>query len=164
MLTQTTDRDMTGLFLNQSYSIGVASYGGEWWLWPLNFVQILCFGFSLFNPQGFQNSRSYGETGRRPQSKRVSTYTISSLKKNFFGPLLHLWGLKFPDQGSHPCRLKWKGGMITTGSPGKSPSSVNISFLITALQNSYQLFGSFTVFLYNSRAFLVVATNSGNHI
>ena len=29
-------------------------------------------------------------------------------------------GSQFPDQGSNPCPLQWKGGVLTTGPPGKS--------------------------------------------
>ena len=42
------------------------------------------------------------------RAKEISTSTISSLKKEFLGATVQLWDLKFPDQGSHPCRLKWK--------------------------------------------------------
>ena len=30
-----------------------------------------------------------------------------------------MWDLKFPDQGSNPCPLHWKYGVLTTGLLGK---------------------------------------------
>ena len=40
----------------------------------------------------------------------------------FFAALLGMWN--FPDQGPNPCPLQWKCGVLTTGPPGKSYTSV----------------------------------------
>ena len=38
-----------------------------------------------------------------------------------FGQATRLAGSYFPDQGSNPCPLQWKRGVLTAGPPGKSP-------------------------------------------
>lgn len=38
----------------------------------------------------------------------------------FLAVLCDVWGLKFPDQGSNTCSLKWKHGPFTTGPAGKA--------------------------------------------
>ena len=40
----------------------------------------------------------------------------------FFGRIALHVGPYFPDQGSNPCALQWKHGVLTTGPPGKSQS------------------------------------------
>ena len=37
----------------------------------------------------------------------------------FFGHIMHV-GSYFPNQGCNPHPLDWKGGVLTTGPPGKS--------------------------------------------
>ena len=50
--------------------------------------------------------------------------TLSKIHKAFYRPsffffLCHLES-QFPDQGSNPCFLQWKRGILTTGPPGNS--------------------------------------------
>ena len=58
--------------------------------------------------------------GRKKKQTPKSFKKINLLKKiNLF--LTTTCGMQnFPDQGSNPCPLHWKGGILTTGPPAKS--------------------------------------------
>ena len=47
-------------------------------------------------------------------------------KSFFFGCAAQLAGSQFPHQGSNPCPLQWKHGVLTTGPPGNSPFLGNL--------------------------------------
>ena len=53
---------------------------------------------------------------------------ISFLPFFFFRRAARLVGSQFPDQGSNPCPLQWKHGVLTTGPPG---NSLHISFFFS---------------------------------
>ena len=45
-------------------------------------------------------------------------WKVSTIFFSFLATPLGMWN--FPDQGSNPCPLQWKHGVLTTGPPGKS--------------------------------------------
>ena len=45
----------------------------------------------------------------------------------FFLSILWLAGSSFPDQGSNPCPLQWKLGVLTVGPPGDSQRWATLS-------------------------------------
>ena len=55
----------------------------------------------------------------------TQTLSFSVMRDNklpffFFGCTAQHVGSQFPDQGSNPCPLQWKCGVLTTGLPGNS--------------------------------------------
>ena len=48
---------------------------------------------------------------------------------SFLGRAAQCAGSYFPDQGSNPCSLQWKCGVLTTGLPGKSPQNFKLKTL-----------------------------------
>ena len=52
-----------------------------------------------------------------PQFPRRLWISVSLICLVFIGS-----GVLFPDQGWNPRPLQWKGRVLTTGAPGKSPS------------------------------------------
>ena len=57
-----------------------------------------------------------------PQASGWARVFSSSLSLSLFFFFLALWhvGFSFPDQGSNPCFLQWRDGVLTTGLPEKS--------------------------------------------
>ena len=65
--------------------------------------------------------------------KSLQHHIFSFLFFSFYW-LHHVFaGSYFPDQGSNPCSLQWKHGILTTGPPGKS-----LQFFITSISFNLQ--------------------------
>ena len=113
------DTTKVGKFnFNQGFSFLCGFFLGGRVLFP--------FSFSLFLPSFLPSFLSPSLPFFESQLSNWLVVALYTLLQTFpSGCMAKLVGFDFPNQGLNPCPLKWKRGVLTTGSPANSLCELN---------------------------------------